>query len=141
MHYQRWAKSGEPGEVTRRKAPAYQPTDLCKVPDCQRQARAAGYCTNHHRRFSRFGITHIEFEGLLRSQRGRCGICRAGKPGGSSGEWCIDHDHVTGQIRGLLCSACNSGIGMLRDDPEIIAAASRYVTKHRQMVLFQGKAG
>lgn len=140
MHYQRWAKAGEPGEVARRKAANYQPTDLCKVPECGRQARAAGYCTNHHRRFRRFGITHTEFEGLLRRQRGQCAICHTGKPG-ASGEWCIDHDHVTGQIRGLLCSRCNSGIGMLQDDPKIISAAAQYVSRHRQMELFSRKAG
>jgi UDP-N-acetyl-D-mannosaminuronic acid transferase (WecB/TagA/CpsF family) len=48
---------------------------------------------------------------------------------------------VTGQVRGLLCGKCNSAIGLLGDDPEVIKAAARYVAKHRQMVLFQGKAG
>jgi hypothetical protein len=40
---------------------------------------------------------------------------------------------VTGQVRGLLCNNCNRGIGYLGDDPEIIKAAARYVTKHRQL--------
>jgi hypothetical protein len=59
----------------------------------------------------------------------------------SSGEWCIDHDHVTGQVRGLLCGSCNSGIGLLRDDPGVIKAAARYVAKHRQTEISQRKAG
>lgn len=141
MHYQRWAKYGEPGEATARKAAAYKATDLCGVRGCERRAQSKGYCNTHRRRLARFGLAHDELETMLRKQGGKCAICRARKPGTSSGEWCVDHDHVTGQVRGLLCGKCNSGIGFLKDDPEVIRAALQYVIKHRQMELFQRKAG
>jgi hypothetical protein len=140
MHYQRWAKYGDPCEATPRKA-TYKPTDLCGFPGCGKRAQSKGYCNTHRRRLARFGLTPGELERLLQAQRGRCAICRARKPGHGSGEWCIDHDHVTGQVRGLLCTRCNSGIGMLQDDPKILAAAAQYVTRHRQMELFPRKAG
>jgi len=68
-------------------------------------------------------------------------VCRTDKPGGRKERWHIDHDHVTGQVRGLLCGKCNSAIGLLQDDPEIIRAAAKYVMKHRQMELMPRKAG
>lgn len=139
VHYQRWMKTGDPGEAALRKV-NYEPTDLCQVPGCGKRPQSKGYCNTHRTRLRRFGLTPGELERLLQRQRGRCGICRRKKPGTGSGEWCIDHDHVTGQVRGLLCGRCNSGIGMLQDDPEILTAAARYVTRHRQMELFQRKA-
>jgi hypothetical protein len=39
----------------------------------------------------------------------------------------IDHDHVTGDIRGLLCHACNVALGLLNDDPELLEAAAGYL--------------
>ena len=39
----------------------------------------------------------------------------------------IDHDHNTGQIRGLLCGGCNKGIGLLKEDPEILRRATEWV--------------
>lgn len=136
-HYQRWMRNGAPGDGLLRKA-RYEPDDSCGVPGCQKKVRANGYCASHNRRLSKFGITHAELEQMLQSQRGRCAICRAAQPGGS-GDWCIDHDHVTGQVRALLCTRCNCAIGLLQDDPQIIRAAARYVEKHRQLELF-GKA-
>jgi hypothetical protein len=51
------------------------------------------------------------------------------------GRWHIDHDHVTGQVRGLLCNNCNRGIGYFGDDPQVMTAAARYVATHRQLKL------
>jgi hypothetical protein len=42
----------------------------------------------------------------------------------------VDHDHVTGRVRALLCNLCNAGIGHLRDDPQIMQAAIEYVRFH-----------
>jgi hypothetical protein len=47
----------------------------------------------------------------------------------------VDHDHVSGHVRGLLCSHCNRAIGLLSDDPKVIEAAASYVRKNRQMKL------
>lgn len=80
-----------------------------------------------------YGLSVEEFEAMLAKQRGRCAICGGTEPKHTN--WSVDHDHVTGQVRGILCSACNTGIGQLQDDPDIIRKALDYVVKHRQMVL------
>jgi len=43
----------------------------------------------------------------------------------------VDHCHTTGKIRGLLCSGCNTGIGKLKDSPEILSKAIEYLNYHK----------
>jgi hypothetical protein len=118
-------------------------------PACQKDSRSPAAVQRRQERERRrtlalYGLTQADYDGLVARQRNQCAVCKARKPGGPptrKGYWHIDHDHVTGQVRGLLCSRCNLGIGHFEDDPELLAAATRYVTKHRQMELFQRKAG
>lgn len=76
----------------------------------------------------RHRITLKEYDALLESQGGVCAICKSPK---SQTKWSpylhVDHDHITGKRRGILCSLCNSGLGQFKDDPKIIAAAIAYI--------------
>jgi hypothetical protein len=87
-----------------------------------------------------YGINGREYDRLLDLQGGRCAICRTRKPGRGKPIFAVDHDHVTGQVRGLLCYKCNTAVAYLQDDPKVLRAAVRYVEQHRQMELFSGKA-
>ena len=78
------------------------------------------------------GLTTADYDRMLEAQSDRCAICRSKTPLGR-GRWHIDHDHVTGQVRGLLCNNCNMGIGYFGDDPEVLTAAAHYVAKHRPL--------
>jgi Recombination endonuclease VII len=80
------------------------------------------------------GLTTADYDRMLDAQSGRCAICRAESPLGR-GRWHADHDHVTGQVRGLLCNNCNRGIGYFGDDPQVMTAAARYVARQRQVEL------
>ena len=66
-------------------------------------------------------------------QRGLCGICQrpetvvAGRHGKTPLRLAVDHDHVTGVVRGLLCSSCNQGIGYFKHDPALLEAAIAYL--------------
>lgn len=76
-----------------------------------------------------YGVTPDQYAGLLLAQDGRCAICATGTPGGR-GNWHVDHDHDSGKVRGLLCTNCNVGLGMFKDDIERMRAAIAYLDKH-----------
>ena len=86
----------------------------------------------------RYGITIADFEFLFTKQGRRCGICGCSDPGPKG--WVVDHVHVPGffdlpaeikrlYIRGILCNGCNSGFGLLKEDPEILKSALVYVVR------------
>lgn len=72
-------------------------------------------------------------EAIARLQAGPCDICGAAKPGGR-GSFSVDHDHLTGEVRGSLCHSCNTALGHFRDDPQLLRAAARYVEKHNALL-------
>jgi Autographiviridae endonuclease VII len=71
----------------------------------------------------RYGISRADYDALFERQGGLCAICR--KP--SKQRLCVDHCHVTGMIRGLLCRKCNFGLGSLCDDQRALVAALAYL--------------
>jgi hypothetical protein len=68
-----------------------------------------------------YGITEAERDELIASQAGVCCICLAAPAAH------VDHCHKTGRVRGVLCFNCNSGLGLLRDDPEAMYRAADYL--------------
>jgi hypothetical protein len=72
-----------------------------------------------------YGLTLDEYRAMELAQDGGCAIC--GEPA-LPDEWLnVDHDHETGDVRGLLCRACNHGLGNFRDEPARLKAAMRYL--------------
>lgn len=76
-----------------------------------------------------YGITHLDYERMFTEQDGRCGICGTTEPGGSRERFSVDHCHATGIVRGLLCSQCNTAIGLLGDTAEGIRRALAYLER------------
>lgn len=70
-----------------------------------------------------YGISAEDYRSLVIGQAGRCLVC--GRV--PDHDLHVDHDHLTGKIRGLLCNQCNRGIGLLSDDPHRLRAAVRYL--------------
>lgn len=79
-----------------------------------------------------YGITQEEILGLLGEQEGRCAICEIvlDLEGHGAKVLCVDHDHRTKQVRGLLCNLCNRGIGFLREDVSALERAITYLRRH-----------
>jgi hypothetical protein len=69
---------------------------------------------------TRYGITLEDYERMLNEQRERCAICEEEK------ELVVDHDHATGEVRGLLCRSCNFQLGIV-EQAEWLAKAFRYL--------------
>lgn len=75
-------------------------------------------------------MTVEDFDEMIIDQRGRCGICEEQL----SGAVAVDHDHVTGEVRGLLCYGCNTGLGALGDDIDGLMRAAAYVLSHANVL-------
>lgn len=61
-----------------------------------------------------YGLTLEEFDQMSENQNNVCAIC--GKPNYDNRRLCVDHNHITNKIRGLLCSKCNRALGLLNSD-------------------------
>jgi hypothetical protein len=72
------------------------------------------------------GLTPSDYDEALTAQGGRCAICGTDDPGNGKA-WHIDHDHLTGAVRGLLCHNCNTGLGQFVHDPTLLRIAAVYV--------------
>lgn len=89
-----------------------------------RQAHAEA--AESYRRKHIYGLTHDEYVAMFSAQKGRCAICREPHQ-----KLHIDHDHATGQVRGLLCRGCNHMLGNARDDPDRLTQARLYLLQDR----------
>lgn len=69
----------------------------------------------------------LDYELMLKDQKGHCAICKEKLDENKRLD--IDHDHNTGEVRGLLCMHCNLLIGHARDNPEILRQAAKYLDK------------
>jgi len=69
-----------------------------------------------------YGISMADYEVMFERQGGACAICKR-----TGLTLCVDHCHLTGEVRGLLCSQCNSALGFCRDDPALLRAAAEYL--------------
>lgn len=72
-----------------------------------------------------FGFSTAEYEAMLAQQGGGCAICR--RPPDEARSLHVDHDHGSGQVRGLLCFSCNAGPGQFREDPQRLLEAVAYL--------------
>jgi hypothetical protein len=73
-----------------------------------------------------FGMTVDDYMAMYEKQGGKCAICGMDK-NGTRKNFCVDHNHETGKIRGLLCHNCNVSVGLMKDDPLLLRAAATYL--------------
>ena len=137
-------------------ARAAAPKRKCKEPHCGEAASSRNWCAEHlallqraaerlypqasnslesiqvrsNRLKKTYGITLAEYEQMWIQQGGTCAVCgqfettlRCGRPVLLA----VDHCHETGEVRGLLCNNCNRAIGMLGDNPAVLASAVEYL--------------
>lgn len=77
-----------------------------------------------------YGITKIEYEDMLKKQDFKCAICKTDKSNHNKGvNLLVDHCHTNLNVRGLLCNRCNTAIGMVNDDINILINMIDYLKK------------
>lgn len=87
----------------------------------ERTRRNDDYRTN-------YGITLADYERMIEEQNGECAICgRSPKRG-----LVVDHCHKMGKVRALLCQPCNSGLGLFKEDIDLLTRVAEYIRKHRE---------
>jgi hypothetical protein len=100
-----------------------------------RRERAKTISPEEHRRHHlrwKFGLTHDDYERMVRVQGGRCAVCGSPDPGTRGAKhFHVDHCHKSGRIRGLLCNGCNAAIGHAGDDPNRLRALADYLEDHQ----------
>lgn len=74
-----------------------------------------------------YSISEEDLKNLKAKQNNSCAICFK-----ENTKLCIDHDHKTNKVRGLLCTQCNTGIGFLRDDIQILNSAINYLKTQKK---------
>lgn len=133
MHYQRLLRHGH----TKYRERA-TPPKTCLIETCDSHSYAKGLCHAHYlkqRKWRVVGVDALRYQEMLREQNGVCAVCSqpekhrdglSGKPK----DLAVDHDHKTGAVRALLCSACNTALGLFNDSPELLDAAKAYLKRH-----------
>lgn len=106
----------------------------CKI--CAKEA-----LREHYRRMSsedlrrqnlqRYGITLEDYESMLTQQGGGCVICGGRRGNKKTNVLHVDHDHVTGEVRGLLCGRCNTALGLFQDQPDLLKRAYDYLNRNK----------
>lgn len=82
-----------------------------------------------HEKKRRYGLTPERYLGMLASQAGACACC-----GRTDRKLVVDHDHVTKRVRSLLCSNCNSALGLCSESPNILERLIAYIVTHSSSV-------
>lgn len=135
MHYQRLLRHGHTRYLTRKR-----PAKQCVIDGCDNVLYAKDLCHAHYakqRKWRAAGVDAARYQEMLHEQSGVCAIC--GQPerhrdglSGKPKDLAVDHCHTTGAVRALLCSACNTAIGLFNDDVALLAKAQAYVLQYSQ---------
>lgn len=85
----------------------------------------------------KYGFGQEEYDKLVDSQNGLCAICKRPPSKGRGKRLHVDHDHTTGNIRGLLCGSCNTSLGGFMDDTDLLESAIMYLKNSKAGLVVQ----
>lgn len=149
-HYSRWRRNGDPGAgKPHRKILLKERERLLKqgkmgcsscgrillidkfYPSTLRNKRYRCIrCVHSSTRTWMYGLSKDQVRRMKKKQRNRCAICYVKfTRGKSKTQCCIDHDHSTGQVRGMICDGCNRMLGCAKDDIDILSSAIEYLER------------
>jgi hypothetical protein len=85
------------------------------------------YFQDKHRQ-RKYNVNSEEFKAIFIAQGSCCAICKTQET--SKTGWHLDHDHITGKLRGILCQHCNNGLGYFKDNIHHLAIAISYLMRY-----------
>lgn len=107
----------------RKRRAEYKKTESGKAAEKRyRQSKACIERLKRNRLKTRYNLTPEDVLELLNQQANRCAICSK-----QLESYHIDHCHKSNRVRGILCSSCNLGLGMFRDDVDVLKVATKYL--------------
>jgi hypothetical protein len=99
----------------------------------QTRLRSAKWYANNRDRsknsrlLRKYNISLDEYNKMLLEQDGKCWTCSTKAEDERNKVLVVDHNHLTGEVRGLLCNRCNTAIGLLQESQEILEKVSKYL--------------
>ena len=109
----------------------------CYTKQRRKDGKGSKHTVSDHRSalLGRYGLTLDEYAAMFLAQNGVCAICgqsesRSNQYGPNS--LAVDHNHETGELRGLLCSRCNVALGLFKDDENLLLSALAYLTNRKE---------
>lgn len=100
----------------------------CRCDECKTAISAYNRPAQRGRALKwRYGVTEEDFEALLKRQGGKCASCGDPEDPEATRRFHVDHDHATGEVRGILCHGCNVALGLLKDDRDRILRLADYL--------------
>lgn len=120
----------------------HDPTRPCSQPSCKNPFYGRELCKSHYDELLRgdevrwakqlrkqYNLSLEQYNQMLEKQQGCCAICK--RPGAQfKRRLCVDHNHKTLKVRGLLCLPCNTALGALQDSSELLRIAAQYLDIH-----------
>ena len=105
---------------------------------CVKEYSKKQHLKNRNKRISQkllkaYGITLDQKLEILKKQHNKCAICNAELNSITAAH--VDHCHISGKVRGILCTRCNPGIGYFQDNLENLKSALKYLKKHQKKVI------
>lgn len=108
---------------------AYSSTEEVKIKRKKYKSKYKKLNKHVERRYklkSKYGLSPEDYDKLFIKQNGSCKICEKHQDSFKK-KLCVDHDHKSGRVRGLLCDKCNLAIGHFNDDLNLILKAASYL--------------
>lgn len=98
--------------------------------DSQTFRKECKTCWQEKQLIAKLGVDFKAYHQLLKAQGHRCKICQTKLESSRYSKFAVDHCHKSGRVRGLLCTNCNTAIGLMKDSVERLTSAIKYLTHY-----------
>lgn len=127
--YRRRERATPEGTAKNRAASAKNYAELRSTEEGRKKLKANHLPISRKHLYKTYGLTVEQVEAMKVDQTWGCAICGMDGKADRYGILCVDHDHATGKVRGLLCNSCNLGLSNFGDSPGRLEIAAAYLRR------------